>query len=65
MSVTAVVGLQWGDEAKGKMVDMLAEKAEIVARFNGGDNAGHTVINQHGVFKLRLIPNGFSNHQTV
>lgn len=61
MSVTAVVGCQWGDEAKGKIVDMLCDQAEIVARFNGGDNAGHTVVNQFGTFKLRLIPNGFSN----
>ncbi len=61
MSVTAVVGCQWGDEAKGKIVDMLCDRAEFVARFNGGDNAGHTVVNQFGTFKLRLIPNGFSN----
>ena len=64
MSVTAVVGLQWGDEAKGKMVDLLSSHADIVARFNGGDNAGHTVVNEYGAFKLRLIPNGFSNPKT-
>jgi adenylosuccinate synthase len=61
MSVTAVVGLQWGDEAKGKIVDMLSPEAEIVARFNGGDNAGHTVVNSYGTFKVRLTPNGFSS----
>ena len=48
-----------GDEAKGKFVDLLAEAADVVARFNGGDNAGHTVINPFGTFKLRLTPNGF------
>ncbi len=61
MSVTAVIGLQWGDEAKGKIVDMLSPEAEIVARFNGGDNAGHTVVNDYGTFKVRLTPNGFSS----
>jgi len=64
MSVTAVVGSQWGDEAKGKFVDLLSAQAQIVARFNGGDNAGHTVVNPYGTFKLRLTPNGFSNPQT-
>jgi adenylosuccinate synthase len=65
MPVTAVVGLQWGDEAKGKFVDLLSPGADIVARFNGGDNAGHTVVNQFGTFKLRLIPNGFSSPETA
>ena len=65
MSVTMVLGSQWGDEAKGKIVDLLSQEAEIVARFNGGDNAGHTVINQFGTFKLRLTPNGFSNPKTI
>ncbi len=65
MTVTAVVGTQWGDEAKGKVVDLLSQHADIVARFNGGDNAGHTVINQFGTFKLRLTPNGFYNPQTT
>lgn len=64
MTVTVVVGAQWGDEAKGKIVDLLCEDAEIVARFNGGDNAGHTVINPFGTFKLRLTPNGFSSPKT-
>ena len=61
MSVTMVIGAQWGDEAKGKVVDLLSQDADITARFNGGDNAGHTVVNEYGTFKLRLTPNGFSN----
>jgi adenylosuccinate synthase len=65
MSVTAVIGLQWGDEAKGKIVDMLSPGAEVVARFNGGDNAGHTVVNSYGTFKVRLTPNGFSSPGTL
>jgi adenylosuccinate synthase len=58
MPVVAVIGAQWGDEGKGKMVDMLAEQARYVVRFSGGDNAGHTVVNPHGEFKLRLTPSG-------
>jgi adenylosuccinate synthase len=58
MPVVAVIGAQWGDEGKGKTVDMLAEKARYVVRFSGGDNAGHTVVNPHGEFKLRLTPSG-------
>ena len=58
MSVIAVIGAQWGDEGKGKIVDLLAEKARVVIRFSGGDNAGHTVINQCGEFRLHLIPSG-------
>ncbi|MAH39045.1 MAG: adenylosuccinate synthase [Dehalococcoidales bacterium] len=58
MSVIAVVGAQWGDEGKGKVVDLLAERAQIVVRFSGGDNAGHTVINSYGEFKLHLVPSG-------
>lgn len=61
MSVTAVIGCQWGDEAKGKFVDYLAAQASLVARFSGGDNAGHTVINEYGTAKLRLLPNGLFN----
>jgi adenylosuccinate synthase len=58
MPVIAVVGAQWGDEGKGKIVDLLAEKAHIVMRFSGGNNAGHTVINSYGEFKMHLIPAG-------
>jgi adenylosuccinate synthase len=65
MSVTMVIGAQWGDEAKGKVVDLLSQDAAITARYNGGDNAGHTVINDFGTFKLRLTPNGFANPNTI
>ncbi len=58
MPVITVVGGQWGDEGKGKVVDYLAEMASMVVRFSGGDNAGHTVINPHGKFKLHLVPSG-------
>ncbi|MCC6260790.1 MAG: adenylosuccinate synthase [Anaerolineales bacterium] len=58
MTVTAVIGSQWGDEGKGKAVDYLAERADYVARFNGGNNAGHTVINEYGTFKIHLVPSG-------
>ena len=58
MTVTAVIGSQWGDEGKGKVVDYLAERVDYVARFNGGNNAGHTVINEFGTFKIHLVPSG-------
>ena len=58
MSVIAIIGAQWGDEGKGKVVDLLAQKAGVVVRFSGGDNAGHTVINPYGKFGLRLVPSG-------
>ena len=58
MTVCAVLGGQWGDEGKGKIVDFLAEEADIVARFSGGNNAGHTVMNPMGTFKLHLVPSG-------
>lgn len=65
MAVVAIVGGQWGDEGKGKVVDFLAEKADMVARFSGGDNAGHTVINPYGEFRLHLVPSGiFRAHTT-
>ena len=65
MSVTAVIGSQWGDEGKGKVVDYLAEGADYVARFNGGNNAGHTVINEFGNFKIHLVPSGIFARNTV
>jgi adenylosuccinate synthase len=65
MSVTAVIGSQWGDEGKGKVVDYLAEHAHYVARFNGGNNAGHTVINEFGTFKIHLVPSGIFARNTV
>jgi len=58
MPVVAIVGAQWGDEGKGRVVDMLAQQASMVVRFSGGDNAGHSVVNPHGKFKLHLIPSG-------
>ncbi len=58
MPVCAVLGGQWGDEGKGKIVDVLAEKADLTARFSGGNNAGHTVKNPYGTFKLHLVPSG-------
>jgi adenylosuccinate synthase len=58
MPVVTVIGGQWGDEGKGKIVDMLAEKVRMTVRFSGGDNAGHTVINPYGEFRLHLIPSG-------
>jgi adenylosuccinate synthase len=61
----AVIGAQWGDEGKGKVIDMLAQQAKLVVRYSGGDNAGHTVINDQGEFKLHLIPSGiFYPHTT-
>ncbi len=65
MPVIAVIGAQWGDEGKGKVVDLLAQKARVVVRFSGGDNAGHTVINPYGEFRLHLIPSGIFASQVV
>ena len=56
--VKAIVGANWGDEGKGKITDTLAEEADIVIRFQGGSNAGHTIINNHGKFALHLLPSG-------
>ena len=58
MPAYAVLGAQWGDEGKGKIVDVLARDAQIVARFAGGNNAGHTVVNDQGKFSFHLIPCG-------
>ena len=65
MPVLAIIGAQWGDEGKGKVVDLLAEKAMVVVRFSGGDNAGHTVVNPYGEFKLHLVPSGIFYPQVV
>lgn len=63
--VRAVVGANWGDEGKGKITDMLAEKSDIIIRFQGGSNAGHTIINHYGRFALHLLPSGvFYDHTT-
>jgi len=58
VAVVVIVGGQWGDEGKGRIIDLLAEKAKIVTRFSGGDNAGHTVVNPYGEFQLHLVPSG-------
>jgi adenylosuccinate synthase len=65
VAVIVIVGGQWGDEGKGKIIDLLAEKAKVVARFSGGDNAGHTVINPYGEFRLHLVPSGIFNPQAT
>ena len=63
--ITAVVGANWGDEGKGKITDMLAEDADIIVRFQGGANAGHTIVNNYGKFALHTLPSGvFYNHTT-
>jgi adenylosuccinate synthase len=62
--VIAVVGAQWGDEGKGRVVDYLAHDADLVIRYGGGNNAGHTVVNPHGRFKLHLIPSGIFHPRT-
>lgn len=64
MAVTAIVGAQWGDEGKGRIIDYLAQEADVVIRFQGGDNAGHTVINEYGKHALHLIPSGIFNPKT-
>lgn len=64
MPVIAVVGGQWGDEGKGKIIDLLAGRAHVVVRAQGGDNAGHTVVNPRGKFALHLVPAGIFNEQT-
>lgn len=63
--VKAVVGANWGDEGKGKITDMMAEKADIIVRFQGGANAGHTIVNNYGKFALHTLPSGvFYGHTT-
>ena len=63
--VRAIVGANWGDEGKGKITDMLAKESDIIIRFQGGSNAGHTIINNYGRFALHLLPSGvFYNHTT-
>ena len=63
--VTAIVGANWGDEGKGKITDMLGQESDIIVRFQGGSNAGHTIITDYGKFALHLLPSGvFYNHTT-
>ena len=56
--LTAVTGINWGDEGKGRVIDLLAENADVVARYQGGNNAGHTVVTEQGKFILNLLPSG-------
>ena len=63
--VKAVVGANWGDEGKGKITDMLAKDADIVVRFQGGANAGHTIVNEYGKFALHLLPSGSFNSNVI
>ena len=63
--VKAVVGANWGDEGKGKITDMLAQELDIIVRFQGGANAGHTIVNNYGKFALHTLPSGvFYDHTT-
>jgi len=63
--LTAVVGINWGDEGKGRMVDLLSEKYDVVCRYQGGNNAGHTVVTNDGKFILNLLPSGILHKGTV
>lgn len=63
--LTAIVGVNWGDEGKGRMVDLYAQKGDFVVRYQGGNNAGHTVINPRGKFVLNLLPSGVFNEKCV
>ena len=65
MSNCAIVGINWGDEGKGRMVDLITEKYDFVVRFQGGGNAGHTVINEYGKFALHLLPSGIFRKNVV
>lgn len=65
MANCAIVGINWGDEGKGRMVDLLTENYDVVVRFQGGGNAGHTVINQYGKHALHLLPSGIFRHGVV
>ncbi len=63
--ITAIVGINWGDEGKGRMVDLLSAEYDLVARYQGGNNAGHTVVNPRGKFILNLLPSGILREETV
>jgi adenylosuccinate synthase len=65
MANLVVIGAQWGDEGKGKIVDMLARDADAVVRYQGGSNAGHTVINDQGTFIFHLVPSGILYRGTL
>ena len=63
--LTSIVGINWGDEGKGRMVDLLSQEYDIIIRYQGGNNAGHTVINDQGKFILNLLPSGILRETTV
>lgn len=63
--LTAVTGINWGDEGKGRVIDLLAEKADIVVRYQGGNNAGHTVVTEQGKFILNLLPSGILHPNVI
>ena len=63
--LTAIVGINWGDEGKGRMVDLLTSDYDVVVRYQGGGNAGHTVVNDLGKFALHLLPSGVFHQQIV
>ena len=63
--LTAITGINWGDEGKGRMVDLLCETQDIVVRYQGGNNAGHTVVNPRGKFILNLLPSGILRPEVV
>ena len=63
--LTSIVGINWGDEGKGRMVDLLSESQDVVVRYQGGNNAGHTVINEKGKFVLNLLPSGILREDKV
>ena len=65
MKTCAIVGINWGDEGKGRMVDLLTESYDIVIRYQGGGNAGHTVVNRYGKFALHLLPSGIFHPNVV
>ena len=65
MKTCAIVGINWGDEGKGRMVDLVAEEYDIVVRYQGGNNAGHTIKNDYGTFALNLLPSGIFRREKM
>jgi len=63
--LTSVTGINWGDEGKGRVIDLLAENADIVVRYQGGNNAGHTVVTNQGKFVLNLLPSGILHSDVI
>ena len=63
--LTSICGINWGDEGKGRMVDLLSREYDVVCRYQGGNNAGHTVINERGKFVLNLLPSGILRENVV